>query len=93
MGKLAAKLGWAGLLAGAAVLLYARSRAQQTGRDMGTVLSNLPNELKATRAELEREVKVAVEAGKKAAAEREEEFDRELSREDTQISPMPDFLA
>ena len=93
MGKLAGKLAWTGLLAGAAILLYARNRAQQTGRDMGTVLSNLPNELKETRAELEREVKVAVDAGKKAAAEREEEFDRELSRDESGISPMPDFLA
>ena len=92
MGKLAAKLAWTGLLAGAAVLLYARSRAQQTGRDMGTVLSNLPNELKESKAELEREVKVAVEAGKKAAAEREEEFERELSQDESGISPMPDFL-
>ena len=92
MGRLLSKLGWAGVIAGSAVMVYAQRRAAGTGRDIGAVLANLPNELKETRAELEQEVKAAVEAGKKAAAEREAEFDREFSRPDSGISPMPDFL-
>ncbi len=93
MGKLLEKLGWAGLIAGAAVVVYAQRRAASTGRDVGEVLANLPDEFKHSRAELEQEMKDAVVVGKKAAAEREAEFDRELSRDDSGISRMPDFLA
>ena len=55
-------------------------------------MGNLPDELKETRSELEQEVKEAVEVGKKAAVEREAEFDREFAEADSGISPMPDFL-
>ena len=92
MGKLFAKLGWAGVIAGVAVVVYAQRRAEKTGRDMGAVLANLPGELKQTQAELQQEVKEAVEVGRKAAIEREAEFDRELAGADSGISPMPDFL-
>ncbi|MHB9111441.1 MAG: hypothetical protein ACYC4D_02280 [Thermoleophilia bacterium] len=92
MGKLFSKLAWAGVIAGGAVVVYAQRRAQKTGRDMGSVLTNLPNELKETRSEMEREVKEAVEVGKKAAVEREAEFDREFAEADSGISPIPDFL-
>ena len=92
MGKLLSRLAWAGVIAGAAVVVYAQRRAQKTGRDMGSVLTNLPNELKETRSEMEREVKEAVEVGKKAAVEREAEFDREFAEADSGISPIPDFL-
>jgi len=92
MGKLLSKLAWAGVIAGAAVVVYAQRRAQKTGRDMGSVLTNLPNELKETRSEMEREVKEAVEVGKKAAVEREAEFDKEFAEADSGISPIPDFL-
>ncbi|MBI5870629.1 MAG: hypothetical protein HZB44_06715 [Actinobacteria bacterium] len=92
MGKLFAKIAWAGLIAGAAVVVYAQRRADKTGRDVGSVLANLPNELKETRSEMEREVKEAVEVGKKAAVEREAEFDREFAEADSGISPIPDFL-
>ncbi len=92
MGKLISKLAWAGVIAGVAVVVYAKKRADATGRDVGTVLSNLPEELKETRNELEQDVKVAVEVGKKAAAEREIEFEKELGGADKEISPMPDFL-
>lgn len=92
MGKLLSKLAWTGIIAGAAVVVYAQRRAQKTGRDMGSVLTNLPNELKDTRSEMEREVKEAVEVGKKAAVDREAEFDREFADADSGISPIPDFL-
>jgi len=92
MGKLFAKLGWTGMIAGAAVLVYAQRRAEKTGRDMGAVLANLPGELKQTQAELQQEVKEAVEVGRKAATEREAEFDRELAGANSGISPMSDFL-
>jgi len=93
MGSMFSKLGWAGVIAGVAVTAYAQRRAGRTGRDMGQVLSNLPDELRQSRAEFEQELKEAVAAGKKAAAEREAEFDRELAQGDSGISPMPDFLA
>lgn len=92
MGKLLSKIAWAGVIAGAAVVVYAQRRADKTGRDVGSVLANLPNELKESRAEMEREVKEAVEVGKKAAVEREAEFDREFAEADSGISPIPDFL-
>jgi hypothetical protein len=92
MGKLFSKIAWAGLIAGAAVYIYAQRRADKTGRDVGSVLTNLPNELMETRSEMEREVKEAVEVGKKAAVEREAEFDREFAEADSGISPIPDFL-
>lgn len=92
MGKLIAKLGWAGVIVAATAVVYAQRRAQKTGRDVGTVLSNLPDELRQTKAELEQDVKEAMEVGKKAAVEREAEFDRELAQGDSGISPMPSFL-
>jgi Sec-independent protein translocase protein TatA len=92
MGQLFSKLGWAGAIAGVAVVVYAQRRAQKTGRDLGAVLANLPGELKETRAELEQDVKEAVEVGKKAAAKREAEFDRQISPVDSGIGPIPDFL-
>jgi len=92
MGQILSKLGWGGVIAGVALVVYAQRRAQKTGRDLGSVLTNLPDELKGTRAELEQEVKYAVEVGKKAAVEREAEFDREISVGDSGISRMPDFL-
>mgnify|MGYP001616533495 FL=1 len=92
MGKMFTRLGWAGMIVGAAVLVYAQRRSEKTGRDMGAVLANLPGELKQTQAELQQEVKEVVEIGRKAATEREAEFDRELAGADSGISPMPDFL-
>jgi len=92
MGKLFSKLAWTGIVAGAALLYYAQRRAEKTGRDVGTVLGNLPNELKESRSEMEKEVRQAVEVGKKAAVEREAEFDREFAEADSGISPIPDFL-
>lgn len=74
----ASRLGVVVGLAGAAVMLYAQRRSQRTGRDLGTVLSNLPQELKETKAELEQKVRVALERGRRAAAEKEAEIDREL---------------
>ena len=93
MGKLVSKLGWAGVIAGVAIVAYARRRADKTGRDMGAVLSNLPDELKQSRAEFQQEVKEAVEVGKKAAVDAEADFDRAFVEPDSGISRMPDFLA
>jgi hypothetical protein len=72
-------------LAGAAVWMYAQRRSQQTGRDITTVLSNLPEELKQTKSELQREMKSAMSAGKRAAAEKEAQIDRELKEAESGV--------
>jgi len=74
-------------LAGAAVLVYAQRRSEKTGRNVGTVLTNLPDELNETRGELEQQIREALEAGKKAAAEKEAEIDRQLAA--TEEAPPP----
>lgn len=83
-------------LAGAAVLVYAERRAEKTGRDVGAVLSNLPEELKDTRQELKKSLKKAMEAGKLAATEKEAEIDRQLEAAEAQAPdsgpPVQEFL-
>lgn len=89
--SLVSKIGFTAVLAGAALLLYAKNRSDKTGRDIGTVLSNLPDELKETRGELQKEVKIALEAGKRAAAEKEAEIDRQLESEEKAPTVIQDY--
>lgn len=76
-------------LAGAAVVLYAERRAEKTGRDVGAVLANLPEELKATRTQLQKNLRQAMEAGKQAAADKEAQIDRQLEAAEAP-APVPE---
>jgi hypothetical protein len=87
----ASKLGVAIGIAGAAVLMYAQRRSERTGRDVGTVLSDLPGELRETRAELEKQLRKALEMGKKAAGEKEAEIERQLSADEPASSEVREF--
>lgn len=84
----ATRIGLLAGLAGAGLLIYAQKRSEKTGKDIGTVLSNLPEELQETKEQLQHRAKVALEAGKQAAAEKEAEIDRQLEEEVTS-SPQP----
>ncbi|MHB0866149.1 MAG: hypothetical protein ACYC6B_02460 [Thermoleophilia bacterium] len=86
------KLGMFSGLAAAAVLVYAQHRGEKTGRDVGTVLSHLPEELNGTRDELKRQLGKAVEAGRRAAADTEAQIDRQLAEEEPRDTmSVPEF--
>ncbi len=78
MSNLVSKAGLAIVIGAAATIIYAQKRAAETGKDMMTVLSNLPDELKKTQAELKIKIDKAVNAGKQAADRKEKEIDRQL---------------
>ncbi|MFA6002006.1 MAG: hypothetical protein WC828_07850 [Thermoleophilia bacterium] len=80
------------LAAGAAVYVYAQRRSEETGRDLGTVLSNLPQELKESSGVLKQHMGEAAIAGRKAAMEREAEIDRQLSGEEDLEVPIKDYI-
>lgn len=84
------RLGLLTAVAGAGVYYYARKRSEQTGRDIGAVMSNLPEELKQTKSDLEQRFRTAVSAGKEAAHEKEAEIEHQLeaTEEPPPISPV-----
>ncbi len=86
MGRLLSGMGWMTVLSGAAVLAYAQYRSNQTGKDIVTILQNLPDELKKSQAEWQQRLLTAMEAGKQAAAEKEAEIEQELSAQERQFS-------
>lgn len=86
------KLGMVTSMAAAAVLVYAQHRGEKTGKDVGTVLSHLPEELNGTKDELRRQLSQAMEAGRRAAADKEAEIDRQLAAEEPRVMPpVPEF--
>ncbi|MBE0428334.1 MAG: hypothetical protein IBX61_00475 [Thermoleophilia bacterium] len=95
--RLIPALGLAAGVAGGALIYYAKRRAEKTGRDMGAVIANLPQELKETRSEVEQQVRKATEIGRQAAAEKVAEIDRQLRAEDDEdrasAAPFRDFTA
>ena len=86
MGRFFSGLGKAAGLAAIAVAVYTQKLSSETGRDFMTVLLKLPEELKQSQAEWQKRLEHAVDAGKKAAAEKEAEIEREL--EDGQQPPQ-----
>ncbi|MCL6106145.1 MAG: hypothetical protein M1309_02175 [Actinobacteria bacterium] len=78
MSNLVSKAGLAIVIGAAATIIYAQKRAAETGKDMMTVLSNLPDELKKTQADLKIRIEKAVNAGKQAADRKEKEIDQQL---------------
>jgi len=80
------------MAAGAAVYVYAQRRSAMTGRDMGAVLSNLPQELKESGGVLKQHMGEAAMAGRKAALEREAEIDRQLGGEEDLEVPIKDYI-
>lgn len=94
MARLFTGMGWLAAAGTAAVLAFAQYRSHETGRDMVTVLKNLPEELKQSRAEWQERVEKALQEGKQAAAEREAQIDRELSgtAETADREEVPDYI-
>lgn len=80
------------LAAGAAVYVYAQRRSEMTGRDMGAVLTNLPQELKESSGVFKQNMGEAAIAGRKAALEREAEIDRQLNGEEDLEVPIKDYI-
>jgi len=85
-------LGWITAGAAVATIAFAQYRSSETGRDIVTVLQNLPQELKEAQAEWQQKAMDAMEEGKRAAAEREAEIDRELDVHETHEQEVPDFI-
>lgn len=92
MGRFMSGLGMTVGVAVIAVVAYAQKRSAETGKDIMTVLSNLPDELKRSQAEWQKKLEVAVDAGKKAAAEKEAEIERELEHETEPQKPPVDYI-
>jgi hypothetical protein len=92
MSKLISSFGLVVGIAAAAALVYAKQRSAQTGKDVMSVLFNLPAELKESQAQWQQRLKEAVEVGKKAAAEKEAEIDRELEGEEAPVTSVPDYI-
>lgn len=80
------------LAAGAAVYAYAQRRSEMTGRDMGAVLTNLPQELKDSSGVFRQHMGEAALAGRKAAMEREAEIDRQLNGEEDLEVTIKDYI-
>lgn len=79
MGKGFSKLGLFAAAAGGLLFLYARQRAAETGRDIPSVIANLPEELAESWAEWQSRARVAIDAGMVAAREREENIEESLA--------------
>ena len=80
------------VIGGIAIIAYAQHRSNETGKDILSVLNNLPEELKQSQAEWQERLMRAMEAGKQAAAEKEAEIEQELNAQDTQPQEVPDFV-
>lgn len=93
MSKFLSSMGWLTVIGAGATLAFAQYRSNETGRDIVTVLGNLPEELKQAEAEWQERLMRAVAVGRQAAGEREEEIERELSAQETGIREIPDFPA
>ncbi len=81
MGRLLSGLGWTAAAGTVAALAFARYRSNETGKDIVTVLGNLPEELQEAQSEWRRRLQKALAEGREAAAERELRFERELEGE------------
>jgi Sec-independent protein translocase protein TatA len=94
MMRLFGGLGWMAAAGTAAVLAFAEYRSRETGRDLATVLKNLPDELKQSQAEWQERLGKAVEEGKQAASRREAEIDQELTgiAKTEHKEEVPDFI-
>ena len=77
-----------GLLAGIAgvgIVLFAQKRSAATGKDVGEILGNLPEELRQYGDEMKLRLKESVTIGKDAAAERETEIDQMIAEEEAKL--------
>lgn len=92
MGKLLSGMGWMTVIGGVAVIAYAQYRSNETGKDIVTVLKNLPEELKQSQSEWQERLMKAMEDGKQAAAEKEAEIDEKLRAQETQSEEVPDYV-
>ncbi len=92
MGRLFFRMGWLMGLGAGAVLAFAQYRSNVTGRDLVTVLENLPQELKEAGSEWQARLKQAMAAGRQAATEREEEIERELAGQESDRQEVPDAV-
>jgi Sec-independent protein translocase protein TatA len=96
MMKLLGGMGWMAAAGTAAILAFAEYRSRETGRDLSTVLKNLPDEFKQSQSEWQERLRKALEEGKLAANRREAEIDSELreagAKENRDREETPDFI-
>lgn len=92
MGKIASGFFLTVGAAAVAVVLFARYRSAVTGRDMRSVIENLPEELRQAGEECRQRLGAAFEEGKVAAARREAEIEAELSVAGTSAGEAPDYV-
>lgn len=91
MGRLFSGMGWLTVIGAGAALAFAQYRANETGRDVVTVLKNLPEELQVSAMEWQARLMQAVAEGKKAADAKEVELEQDLAGQgyNRQESPSP----
>lgn len=72
-------------IAGAGVLLFARKRSAETGRDIKDVLSNLPEELKGAGEEMKERFDSAADVYKDSSIRKEAEIDEMIAVEEARL--------
>ena len=71
--------GWGAVLVGAAVAYHVQTRVQREGIGYGDALRQLPEQAKSLWADTQRRAALAIEDGKQAAREREQQVLRALA--------------
>ncbi|RJQ41823.1 MAG: hypothetical protein C4534_11455 [Gaiellales bacterium] len=72
-------------IAGAGVALFAQKRSAATGRDVGEIVGNLPEELRQYGEELKQRLMESMALAREAANRREEEIDALLAAEEARL--------
>ena len=91
MARLLSGMGWMTALGGAAIVAFAQYRSNQTGKDIVTIMQNLPQEIKEAQAEWQQRLLTAMEAGRQAAGEKEAEIEQALSAQEHQFSAQETY--
>lgn len=91
MGKIISGFMWTVGAGAVAVIVFARYRSNATGRDMMTVIENLPEELRLASEDCRQRLQAAFAEGKEAAARREAEIEAELAGIENETFEAPDY--
>lgn len=92
MGKMFSGFMWTVGAGAVAIVAFAYYRNSVTGRDMMTVIENLPEELREAGEEWKQRLQAAVSEGKMAAARREAEIEAELAGVENEAALAPDYV-
>lgn len=92
MGKIFSGFFWTVSTGALAVVVFAHYRSAATGRDMMSVIENLPEELRQASEEWRQRLEAALAEGKEAAARREAEIEAELAGIENETFQAPDYV-